>query len=220
MRKIEDFEWGPHDGIGFSKSENFIDRVYNIHFEVKESDIVLDIGASVGPFTYTNLHQNAKHFFCFEPDTKSFRWLVKNTLGYPVTQINKMISDSDGLTTKNPSWFSEGYVESMRFKTFIDLYGIDKIDFLKTDCEGCEYDIINDENIEYLLENVRVIVGEWHLETPEKKELFRQFRDIYLPKFKNFWVYSFDGVDIKWDLYNEHFLQYYNQVMFHIQIRD
>jgi len=131
-----------------------------------------------------------------------------------------MISDSDGLTTKNPSWFSEGYVESIRFKTFINLYGIDKIDFLKTDCEGCEYDIINDENIEYLLENVRVIVGEWHLETPEKKELFRQFRDIYLPKFKNFWVYSFDGVDIKWDLYNEHFIQYYNQVMFHIQIRD
>ena len=57
MRKIDDFEWGPMDEVGFIKSENFIDRVYNIHFEVKESDIVLDIGASVGPFTYTNLHK-------------------------------------------------------------------------------------------------------------------------------------------------------------------
>jgi hypothetical protein len=37
MRKIEDFEWGPMDEVGFIKSENFIDRVYNIHFEVKES---------------------------------------------------------------------------------------------------------------------------------------------------------------------------------------
>jgi hypothetical protein len=32
MRKIDDFEWGPMDEVGFIKSENFIDRVYNEHF--------------------------------------------------------------------------------------------------------------------------------------------------------------------------------------------
>jgi hypothetical protein len=65
-----------------------------------------------------------------------------------------------------------------------------------------------------------VVVGEWHLETPERKESFRRFRDVYLPRFKDHWVYSVDGVDIKWDLQNEHFLEYYKHVVIHINNRN
>jgi hypothetical protein len=69
------------------------------------------------------------------------------------------------------TYYAEGYVETMRFKTFRELYAIDRIDFLKTDCEGGEYYIFNEENIDFLVENVGVVVGEWHLETPEKKRV-------------------------------------------------
>ena len=43
--------------------EIFIDKCYEKFFEVEEGDIVLDIGASVGPFTYSILHKNPKHVF-------------------------------------------------------------------------------------------------------------------------------------------------------------
>ena len=95
-----------------------------------------------------------------------------------------------------------------------------KIDFLKTDCEGGEYDVFNDENFEWITKNVNKIVGEWHLNTPEKKEKFRKFRDTYLKYYKNFNLSDVSGkVNIKWDLWNEHFLEYYNEVIIYIDNR-
>ena len=40
--------------------EIFVDRCYEQFFEVEDGDIVLDIGASVGPFTYSILNKNPK----------------------------------------------------------------------------------------------------------------------------------------------------------------
>jgi len=40
-----------------------------------------------------------------------------------------------------------------------------------------------------------------------------------IPKFKKVVVNSVDGIDISWDLYNEHFLEYYNQVIVYIDNR-
>ena len=50
-------------------------------------------------------------------------------------------------------------------------------------------------------------------------EKFREFRDVYLKQFTNYEVYSVDNIDIKWDLWNEHFLEYYRQVIIHIDNR-
>ena len=63
------------------------------------------------------------------------------------------------------------------------------------------------------------IVGEWHLQTEEEKTLFRHFRDNILPNFNNIEVFSVDGVDIKWDLWNDHFIEYYRQVIIYIDNR-
>ena len=113
----------------------------------------------------------------------------------------------------------ESEMETITFKTFIENYSIDKIDFLKTDCEGGEYDIFNKENIDFILKNVKKIVGEWHLNTKELKEKFRFFRDFYLNKFDKYEIYSLDGVNIKWDLWNEHFIEYYTEVIINIDNR-
>ena len=89
---------------------------------------------------------------------------------------------------------------------------------MKIDCEGSEYDIFNIENLEWIKSNVKKIVGEWHLqlEGHNNIEKFKQFRDTYLIEFKHYEVYSIDGVDIKWDLWNEHFIEYYQQVLIYI----
>jgi hypothetical protein len=54
---------------------------------------------------------------------------------------------------------------------------------------------------------------------PELKEKFRNFRDNILPHFKNYKIFSIDGVDIGWDLWNEHFIEYYTEVIIHIDNR-
>ena len=201
--------------------EIFIDKCYEKFFEVEEGDIVLDIGASVGPFTYSILHKKPKHVFCFEPSEREFKTLVKNTLGFPVTHINKGISNVNSIVMNDHLFGGEDQMESITFSKFIDLYNIDKIDFLKTDCEGGEFDIFNIENLDWIKTNVKKIVGEWHLKLQghDNIEKFRQFRDVYLTEFKNFQIHSLDNIDIKWDLWNEHFLEHYDQIIIHIDNR-
>jgi FkbM family methyltransferase len=207
-------------------SDIFEDRIYERFFEVEEGDIVLDVGASLGPFTYSILPKNPKHVFCFEPCEEEFPTLVKNTIGSPVTHIMKGISDVntvvDNTKLFNSVMGTQTKMESITFKKFIELYGINKIDFLKTDCEGGEYDIFTDENFDFIKNNVRKISGEWHLNEkyyPGIKEKFRKFRDTYLKKMETHQIFSVDGVDIKWDLWNDHFIEYYNEIIVYIDNR-
>lgn len=246
MKDISNFDWGwmnegvvSSDGNGYvthihsdgqeellneyhKKSltnEIFEWRIYEKFFEVEPNDIVLDIGASLGPFTYSILHKNPKHVFCFEPSKKEFKTLVKNTIGNPVTQIFKGIGPENSIIENSQLFGGENEMESIKFSTFIDLYSLEKIDFMKTDCEGGEYDIFNEENINYILSNVKKITGEWHLNTLENKNNFKNFRDNYLTKFNKYEVNSIDGFDIKWDLWNEHFIEYYSEVIIYIDNR-
>jgi hypothetical protein len=90
---------------------------------------------------------------------------------------------------------------------------------LKIDCEGGEYDVFTERNIEYL-KKVPKIVAEFHLGNRVSKELFRNFRDNILKNFDKFNFRSLDGVDITWDLHNEHFIQYYREIMLYIDNRN
>jgi hypothetical protein len=100
-------------------------------------------------------------------------------------------------------------------------YAITKVDFLKIDVEGMEYEVFSDENIEWIFKNVRKIAGEFHLLNPKQKEQFRKFRDTYLKRVPNdkLQIYSSDLVDIKWDLWNDHFIEYYGEVTIYIDNR-
>jgi FkbM family methyltransferase len=224
MKHWENFDWGSSNDwykecIG---KEIFEQKIYEKFFSVEENDIVIDIGASIGIFTYSILDKNPSHVFCFEPSLEQFPTLIKNTLNGFVTCISKGISDIDGVKVLNDVY---GYnnqpleVHTLRFDTFIKKYNIEKIDFLKTDCEGGEYNIFNIDNLVWIKQNVKKIVGEFHLETPEQKQQFREFRDVFLRLFKKYEVYSVDGANIKWDLWNDHFIEYYKQIIIYIDNR-
>ncbi len=105
------------------------------------------------------------------------------------------------------------------FQKLIKQYNLDRIDFLKTDCESGEYAIFNPENLIWIKQNVKKIVGEWHLGNPELKQKFREFRDTYLRLFPKHYIFSTDGHSINWDLWNEHFIEYYNEVIIYIDNR-
>ena len=222
---LENFVWEPKCYDGFKETveqEIFIDKIYERMFEVEEDDIVFDIGASLGPFTYSILDKNPSQVFAFEPSYEEFKTLVLNTRHGNVTHINKGISDKVGEFKFTDVFDVSGghKLYSTTFNKVINDYNIKKIDFLKTDCESGEYDIFTLENLFWIKNNVKKISGEWHLVTPELKEKFRLFRDVYLRVFPNFKIFSFDGVDITWSIWNDNFIPYYNEIMIYIDNRD
>jgi autotransporter strand-loop-strand O-heptosyltransferase len=223
MDNVTEFNWGPSSDWyrNTITTEIFKNKIYEKFFEVSKNDIVVDFGSSIGPFAYSISDRKIKHIYCLEPSKDFIKTLEENTSKLPCTIINKGIGKNDGQDNFNlfgeTNEFSES--ESITFKSFIENYNIKSIDFLKTDCEGGEYLIFTNENLDWIKNNVRKISGEWHLSTPELKEKFRNFRDNFLNKFKNYQIMSVDNIDIKWDLNNEHFIEYYSEVIVYIDNR-
>jgi hypothetical protein len=213
---LDNFNWGPtSESFKRQVTEEIFNGVndYEKLFEVEEGDIVLDIGATVGEFIYKILNKNPKHCYVVEPLSIFFDTLKKNLYGHPVSFTNAAITNSKYCKI---NW--DGYDESVNtltFNEFIKLNRLDRVDFLKLDCEGGEYDIFSEENISFL-KTVPKIVAEFHLGGTILKENFRHFRDNILPNFNNYRVFSVDGVDIEWDLKNEHFIQYYQEIYVYI----
>jgi len=221
MNKI--FNWGKTDEVfkQFITNELFDRNIYTKVFDVEEGDVVFDIGASIGPFTFNIIKKNPSHIFCFEPSISEFPYLVLNTNHGPVTYINKGITDRVGEmefeylfedTTNNKSY-------STTFSKVIKDYNIKEINFLKTDCEGGEYDIFTVDNLFWIKEHVKKITGEWHLNTQELKDKFRIFRDVYLRVFPNFKIYSLDDIDITNYCWGDEFIDYYSEILIYIDNR-
>ena len=227
---LDNFDWGwMNNGSETGKyhktqitNEIFIQKTYERFFEVEEGDIVFDFGASVGPFTYSILNKKPKQVYCFEPSHEEIKTLIKNVQNGPVRVINKGIGDNEGEFELNLFGVNDGnkIAQTTTFDKIKEDFKIKKIDFIKTDCEGGEYSIFNNKNIFWIKENVKKIVGEWHLGDENEKQKFKVFRDTYLQLFPNIEVFSVDGCDIIWELWNENFINYYEQIIIYIDNRD
>lgn len=218
--KLIDFDWGFfNEDPNFKRlveREIFEENIYEKLFEVKEGDVVLDLGSSVGPFAKSILDKKPKHIYCVEPSEQEFYTLEKNMKGHNVTCIKKAISNNDNFNMENEEVYgSNKKIDNITFKKLLSDFDIQKIDFIKTDCEGGEYDVFTEDNLEFL-KNVKKIVGEWHLRG-ENKEKFRHFRDKILPSFSEYKIFSVDGINITDSLYTERFIEYYNEIIVYIE---
>jgi len=228
----DEFDWGEIQEnpwfLKVVKDEIFVQDLYQKFFKVEEGDVVLDVGASVGPFTYSIIDKKPSRVICLEPNKNLYKTLTNNLKKYNnVTGINKAVAHVDtafkswGIFDKDVQeiWGKESDADGITFNTLINTYGINQIDFLKTDCEGGEYDMFTDENKEWVFSNVKKISGEFHLHNEELKIKFKKFRDTYLKDFKKIEIFSMDNVNIKWDLWNDHFIDYYGAITIYIDNR-
>ena len=145
--------------------ESVFEEVYFKHLpeEIfrRENPVVIDIGANVGFFTISALFKLKKpRVISFEPMKRNFLQLQKNLekTGDQVTLVNSAVNDvagelvlkfnsSLGITT-SASLFDNQYgtdeetVQATSLENVFTQYQLTKIDLLKLDCEGAEYNIL------------------------------------------------------------------------------
>lgn len=170
--------------------------VYTKFLDVEPGDIVFDIGSSIGPFTASILHKQPKEIHCFEPHKELHNSLCNNLKSISNVYINNVAISSNTNQVLDPQDFFpldnhsvKKQVNTIKFSDYISSKNIEKIDFLKTDCEGAEWDIFTQENFNWISKNVRKIAGEFHLYNLDTKIKFIRFRDLYLINAGNVKVY-------------------------------
>lgn len=215
------FDWGANDQYMINVISNELSKeknIYEKYIKVKEGDVVVDIGANVGAFTYLISDKNPSKIYCIEPSNSLINTLIKNTENKWV-YINKAISDKTEKTQIKEGvyiYFNEGDdYETITFKELLSEHNISKIDFLKIDCEGGEYDIFTKQNKEWILNNVKHIAGEWHISGQKNgADKFRIFRDLYLKNHPNYVIMNqHTGEDLKQKIYDEDYLNNYAKTM-------
>jgi FkbM family methyltransferase len=233
---FENFDWG---ALGKNQwfmnilNEEFSGKgVYQRLFEVEKGDVVLDIGSSAGPFVQTILKSEPKQIHCFEPEPQLFETLKKNVGHHSNVILNSLAigpNDKEFLTDTlfDPNQNEPGEnppipVRCVSFKTYVEQNNISQIDFMKLDGEGAEYEIFNDENMEWILNNVRKISGEWHLTNDEQKAKFTHFKNTYLKRFEKFHIYAMEGYEVTHALWlpNDEFDRTWQYVTLYIDNRD
>lgn len=194
---------------------------YERFFKVEEGDVILDIGAHVGMFSRRHLNK-AKHIYAVEPDPMFLKQLEKvDKYNFSVIPVGVAAEDGTSLIQSDGSahTIGEGDTEiaTMSFSNLVAVMG--QIDFLKIDCEGAEYDIFTEDNIQWIKDNVKKIAGEFHIHTDKHKELlpfiFYQFELNNI----DYILTSIDGVILSRDnvLGN---LDYYKEINFFALTQD
>ena len=127
-------------------------------FEVKNNDVIIDVGAHIGLFSLLISKQcMSGKIFCFEPIKENFDLIISNLELNKITNvfaINMAASADSGTVTiylnEDQAGHSMHQMSSKKIRTksislenIFETNSIEKCDFLKIDCEGEEYSILS-----------------------------------------------------------------------------
>ena len=159
--------------------EIFIDEVYTSHFPITSDDIVVDIGANIGIFSLYASQKTNNKIFAYEPHPTNYECLVENTKDIENIHIKKIAIAGNnyqsalfenihygGHSLSNQSLGMGEMTDSIQVETqtlqqIFEENNIDRINFLKIDCEGAEGIILQSTPSEYL-ERIDKIAMEFH----------------------------------------------------------
>jgi len=165
--------------IKFSDNEAFIGMVNEIFIKKNymfisktNAPLILDCGANIGlsAIFFKQIYPKSK-IICFEPDPKIYELLKYNLnqFNYNDVQIFNSavwVRDEKLIFETDKSWGGKIVSENNNKTITIDAINLnkylhDKVDFLKIDIEGAEYDVIMNCS-ELIIKNVNYIFFEWH----------------------------------------------------------
>ena len=165
-------------------TEVFVLHTYDLdnRFLVQESDIVMDVGANIGAFTVLAGRRAGRgQVYAIEPSRNNFAQLSENVRLNELRHVhlfNVALDATEGETILNmggacPSLVSNAEFnlsEKVRTETlagFLKHEGLNRVDLLKMDCEGSEFDILMSAPQEALA-CIRRIIMEYHNVSAEK----------------------------------------------------
>lgn len=175
--------------------ESLFEEVYWSRLPAKllnmQQPIVLDVGANVGFFSIScHCRLNNPRVIAFEPIARNYTLLQKNAGRLPAdrfTFLHQALNDREGelvlkfnsaqdITTSaslfdNVHGSDEEVVSCISLSAVMKNYELDRIDLLKLDCEGAEYNILYNSPPE-LFKRVNNIAMEAHQGPGEKENKF------------------------------------------------
>ena len=174
----------------------FINKCYTNNISIENGDVVIDIGANIGFFSYYAIINGASKVYAFEPGLAQSQ-SIKDNFGDidTLTIESKAVSNhTDTLTYIQNNTFSvkstnyinmsnmEDYIitecECVNLMEYCVNNNINKINFLKIDCEGAEYDIFKSLSDDFI-KNIDKISMEFHLNKDGKvKSLIKRLKDL------------------------------------------
>lgn len=154
---------------------NIYDRFYH-----RVPRVVVDIGANIGVFSlYAKTLWPSCRIYAYEPDHKNFALLRRNVeisqIAHDVSVFNLAVSKQQGTATlflkSRSGWHSLFDIQGDTGRGEIEVHttslediissNTDYIDFLKIDCEGCEWPSLEDK-ASSLRESVGYVAMEYH----------------------------------------------------------
>ena len=176
----------------------FIRKDYHWWYDVLPDDVVVDIGSCVGFFSMQALDFGASKVYMVEPSRSMMRTAMNNVFDYTVMKnaddqkvipVMYAIGDPEKdyhVYGDSRRGFAKEKYETVSFMDFVRKFNIDYIDYLKINADGAEYDILNEENYDFLSNNVRHIAIQFHLRTsPDAVQKFIHCRDTILQRFSD-----------------------------------
>lgn len=182
-----------------------------INLKNNSKTIVIDLGSHIGTFTTLvktkfpeisvyAVEPNTDNFDIFQKNIKlnnfnnvnAFNYAMSDKNGYCDLLLNKSKPNESKTSSNNINNKETFKTKMVSFKDFVKINKIKKINLLKIDCEGCEYQLIKD-----FPSNIDEIVMEYHIldnNNPSTLLSFFKNREYKL-------VYSSENLDLNSGIY-------------------
>lgn len=142
----------------------FQQKDYDWWYEILPDDVVVDIGGNIGMFSAKALDAGAKRVFMVEPNKKYLKSAIKNCaeafIGQYIHDVPKLISVHAAMGRTDSDLALAGVDEDIKLMSLMELvnyYDINNIDYLKVSANGAEFNILHEDNLEFLGQSVRFI---------------------------------------------------------------
>lgn len=169
--------------LAFLFHESWVKKIYTPPgYEIRPNHVVIDIGANIGVFsTYAATRSPDVKVYAYEPFSENLTWLKKNITK---SQLPNILVYQEAVTGSSSQRFlqldvSSGICHSLFSKSVatptvptvpvncvtlnqvMEINQIKECDLLKIDCEGSEYEILQQSSTA-TLKRIKRIVGEYH----------------------------------------------------------
>ena len=195
-------------------AENLFQDQYRLKHIVRDEMVVVDIGAHIGIFAVacSSLCRNAR-VYSYEPERSNYALLEENARQNPALGIqpsNKAVTGTEGsgklfLSEGNSSGHSilgnKSNFQEVECTTLGDILAslpVDRINLLKIDCEGSEYEILFNTEKKVLQRIDRIVMETHQINTtpvPDREKLHKVLHDSGFEVTTLKVIYTTQGID-------------------------